>query len=136
MCGAETSRPVLGGTIAILKSLGESTLPDLSLLFHQTEASTTTATFQSASIPESTTDAELSSCQIVILYVPLSLPFNDSMVLTKQQPRWRSQSFKSNDIDLTCVSAVSVYNRVVLLYPGSSIWELEVKGSLEEELDW
>ena len=67
MCGTETSRPVLGGTIAILKSLGESTLPDLSLLFHQTEASTTTATFQSVS--EATTDAELASCQIVILYV-------------------------------------------------------------------
>jgi hypothetical protein len=80
MCGTETSRPVLGGTIAILKSLNESTLPDLSLLFHQTEASTTTATFQSTSIPEATTDAELSSCQIVILYVtPRPLPFNGSM---------------------------------------------------------
>lgn len=75
MCGTETSRPVLGGTIAILKSLGESTLPDLSLLFHQTEASTTTATFQSASASEATTtDAELSSCQIVILYVGPSRP--------------------------------------------------------------
>jgi hypothetical protein len=84
MCGTETSRPVLGGTIAILKSLGESTLPDLSLLFHQTEASTTTATFQSASIPEASTDADLGSCQIVILYVPLSFPFNGSIVLTKQ----------------------------------------------------
>jgi hypothetical protein len=73
MCGTETSRPVLGGTIAILKSLGESTLPDLSLLFHQTEASTTTATFQSTSVSENTTDAELASCQIVILYVPISL---------------------------------------------------------------
>ncbi|KAI4816116.1 hypothetical protein E4T44_10627 [Aureobasidium sp. EXF-8845] len=66
MCGTETSRPVLGGTIAILKSLGESRLPDLSLLFHQTEASTTTATFQSTSIPEAAADAELASCQIVI----------------------------------------------------------------------
>ncbi|KAI5238111.1 hypothetical protein E4T47_07940 [Aureobasidium subglaciale] len=65
MCGSETSRPVLGGTIAILKSLGESTLPDLSLLFHQDEASTTTATFQSSSVPV-TADADLSSCQIVI----------------------------------------------------------------------
>ncbi|CAD0091997.1 unnamed protein product, partial [Aureobasidium vineae] len=60
MCGTESSRPVLGGTIAILKSLGESTLPDLSLLFHQDEASTTTATFQSSSVPN-TDDVELSS---------------------------------------------------------------------------
>ena len=77
MCGTESSRPVLGGTIAILKSIGESTLPDLSLLFHQDEASTTTATFHSSSAPETTADAELSSCQIVILYVPctvLSIP--------------------------------------------------------------
>ncbi|KAI4716972.1 hypothetical protein E4T48_06841 [Aureobasidium sp. EXF-10727] len=65
MCGTESSRPILGGTIAILKSLGESTLPDLSLLFHQDEASTTTATFQSSTVP-ATDDAELSSCQIVI----------------------------------------------------------------------
>ncbi|THY81556.1 hypothetical protein D6C92_10332 [Aureobasidium pullulans] len=47
MCG-ESNRPVLGGTIAILKSLGESTLPDLSLLFHQDSTSTTRATFQSS----------------------------------------------------------------------------------------
>ncbi|KAG9658475.1 hypothetical protein KCU98_g15148, partial [Aureobasidium melanogenum] len=66
MCGTESSRPVLGGTIAILKSIGESTLPDLSLLFHQDEASTTTATFQSSSVPEATAETELSSCQLVI----------------------------------------------------------------------
>ncbi|CAD0111944.1 unnamed protein product, partial [Aureobasidium uvarum] len=66
MCGTESSRPVLGGTIAILKSLGESTLPDLSLIFHQDEASTTTATFQSSTVP-ATNDTEFSSCQIVIL---------------------------------------------------------------------
>ncbi|THY93779.1 hypothetical protein D6C93_05533, partial [Aureobasidium pullulans] len=58
----ETNRPVLGGTIAILKSLGESTLPDLSLLFHQDSTSTTRATFQS-SLPAV---SDLDSCQIVI----------------------------------------------------------------------
>jgi hypothetical protein len=73
MCGTESSRPVLGGTIAILKSLTESPLPDLSLLFNQTEASTTTATFSSSS-EVTTTDAELSSCQIVILYLPSPPP--------------------------------------------------------------
>ncbi|KAG9518591.1 hypothetical protein KCV07_g5565, partial [Aureobasidium melanogenum] len=66
MCGTESSRPVLGGTIAILKSIGESTSPDLSLLFHEDEASTTTATFQSSSVPEATAETELSSCQLVI----------------------------------------------------------------------
>ncbi|KAI4741590.1 hypothetical protein E4T50_08000 [Aureobasidium sp. EXF-12298] len=97
MCGTETSRPVLGGTIAILKSLGESTLPDLSLLFHQTEASTTTATFQSTSVSETTTDAELASCQIVIL---------------------------SDDIDITRFPIVDVYDRVVQLAEeaGSGGW--------------
>jgi hypothetical protein len=84
MCGTESSRPVLGGTIAILKSLTESPLPDLSLLFHQTSASTTTATFSS----EATTDAELSSCQIVILYVcflspPLSRPRSKTLTANK-----------------------------------------------------
>lgn len=75
MCGTESSRPVLGGTIAILKSIGETTLPDLSLLFHQDEASTTTATFQSSSVPEAAAETELNSCQLVILYVSRSALF-------------------------------------------------------------
>ncbi|THW42562.1 hypothetical protein D6D21_05808 [Aureobasidium pullulans] len=91
MCG-ETNRPVLGGTIAILKSLGESTLPDLSLLFHQDSTSTTRATFQS-SLPAV---SDLDSCQIVIL--------------------WRSESRSTHDIDITCIPIEDDYERAIVQF--------------------
>ncbi|GAB7357161.1 hypothetical protein MBLNU459_g8154t1 [Dothideomycetes sp. NU459] len=60
MCG-DSSRTVQGGTIAVLK--GINNMPDINLLFHSSDPTTTTATFQSAARDA---HGDLERCQIVI----------------------------------------------------------------------